>query len=165
MATVDIIASKLEALRPQLETVPGLWEMFRKCFLSTIETTVQQTPGDTFVITGDIPAMWLRDSTAQVLHYLRFADAPEVASMIEGLISRQADCILRDPYANAFNREENAFKPYNDTPRASDWVWERKYEIDSLCTSSTVSRAFRNFSVRNAVFPVFAMYLSASHRG
>ena len=133
MKTADIIASKLEALRPELEAVPGLWEMFRKCFLSTIETTVQQTPGDTFVITGDIPAMWLRDSTAQVLHYLRFADAPEVATMVEGLISRQADCILRDPYANAFNREENSFKPYNDTPRASDWVWERKYEIDSLC--------------------------------
>ena len=133
MNTADIIASKLEALRPELETVPGLWEMFRKCFLSTIETTVQQTPGDTFVITGDIPAMWLRDSTAQVLHYIRFAEEPEVAAMIEGLISRQADCILRDPYANAFNREENSFKPYNDTPRASDWVWERKYEIDSLC--------------------------------
>jgi len=133
MKTADIIASKLEALRPELEAVPGLWEMFRKCFLSTIETTVQQTPGDTFVITGDIPAMWLRDSTAQVLHYLRFAQEPEVAAMIEGLISRQADCILRDPYANAFNREENSFKPYNDTPRASDWVWERKYEIDSLC--------------------------------
>lgn len=133
MKTAEIIASRLEALRPELETVPGLWEMFRKCFLSTIETTVQQTPGDTFVITGDIPAMWLRDSTAQVLHYLRFAEAPEVAAMIEGLISRQADCILRDPYANAFNREENSFKPYNDTPRASDWVWERKYEIDSLC--------------------------------
>lgn len=133
MKTADIIASKLEALRPELEAVPGLWEMFRKCFLSTIETTAQQTPGDTFVITGDIPAMWLRDSTAQVLHYLRFAQEPEVAAMIEGLISRQADCILRDPYANAFNREENSFKPYNDTPRASDWVWERKYEIDSLC--------------------------------
>ena len=133
MNTADIIASKLEALRPELETVPGLWEMFRKCFLSTIETTVQQTPGDTFVITGDIPAMWLRDSTAQVLHYIRFAEEPEVAAMIEGLISRQADCILRDPYANAFNREENSFKPYNDSPRASNWVWERKYEIDSLC--------------------------------
>ena len=133
MKTSEIIASRLEALRPELEVVPGLWEMFRKCFLSTIETTVQEGDGDTFVITGDIPAMWLRDSTAQVLHYLRFADAPEVASMIEGLISRQADCILRDPYANAFNREENSFKPYNDTPRASDWVWERKYEIDSLC--------------------------------
>lgn len=133
MKTAEIIASRLEALRPELEAVPGLWEMFRKCFLSTIETTVQESVGDTFVITGDIPAMWLRDSTAQVLHYLRFADAPEVASMIEGLLSRQADCILRDPYANAFNREENSFKPYNDTPRASDWVWERKYEIDSLC--------------------------------
>jgi len=133
MSASNVISSNLEALRPQLEQIPGLWEMFRKCFLSTIETTVQQTPGDTFVITGDIPAMWLRDSTAQVLHYLRFADAPEVASMIEGLISRQADCILRDPYANAFNREENSFKPYNDTPRASDWVWERKYEIDSVC--------------------------------
>ena len=116
MKTAEIIASRLEALRPELEAVPGLWEMFRKCFLSTIETTVQESVGDTFVITGDIPAMWLRDSTAQVLHYLRFADAPEVASMIEGLLSRQADCILRGPYANAFNREENSFKPYNDTP-------------------------------------------------
>lgn len=133
MKTAEIISSRLEALRPELEKVPGLWEMFRKCFLSTIETTVQESDGDTFVITGDIPAMWLRDSTAQVLHYLRFADAPEVAAMVEGLLSRQADCILRDPYANAFNRQENSFKPYNDTPRASDWVWERKYEIDSLC--------------------------------
>ena len=133
MSACDVIASRLEALRPELEQVPGLWEMFRKCFLSTIETTVKISGDDTFVITGDIPAMWLRDSTAQVLHYLRFADEPQVASMIRGLVSRQADCILRDPYANAFNREENSFKPYNDTPRASDWVWERKYEIDSLC--------------------------------
>ena len=129
----EIISRKLEAVRPELEQVPGLWEMFRKCFLNTIETTVQISEGDTFVITGDIPAMWLRDSTAQVLHYLRFAQEPEVASMVEGLISRQADCILRDPYANAFNREENDFKPFDDVPPANDWVWERKYEIDSLC--------------------------------
>ena len=129
----EIISRKLEAVRPELEQVPGLWEMFRKCFLNTIETTVQISEGDTFVITGDIPAMWLRDSTAQVLHYLRFAQEPEVASMVEGLISRQADCILRDPYANAFNREKNDFKPFDDVPPANDWVWERKYEIDSLC--------------------------------
>jgi len=108
-------------------------KLFNNTFVNTWATTIQETEKDAFVITGDIPAMWLRDSTAQVLHYLRFADAPEVASMIEGLLSRQAECILRDPYANAFNREENDFKPYNDTPRASDWVWERKYEIDSLC--------------------------------
>lgn len=133
MNAKNVIAAQIQQVKPVLEVKPGLWEMFRRCFMNTIETTVQQTTGNTFVITGDIPAMWLRDSTAQVLHYLRFADQKEVAEMIEGLISRQADCILRDPYANAYNREPSDFKPYNDSPRPSDWVWERKYEIDSLC--------------------------------
>ena len=133
MNAKNVIAAQIQQVKPALEVKPGLWEMFRRCFMNTIETTVQQTTGDTFVITGDIPAMWLRDSTAQVLHYLRFADQKEVAEMIEGLISRQADCILRDPYANAYNRKPSDFKPYNDSPRPSDWVWERKYEIDSLC--------------------------------
>lgn len=131
--TADAIRAGIAPLQSQLQAYPGLWEMFQRCFMNTIETTVQQSPGDTFVITGDIPAMWLRDSTAQVLHYLRFADDPQVAGMIEGLIARQAECILRDPYANAFNREPSDYKPFDDFPRASDWVWERKYEIDSLC--------------------------------
>ena len=133
MNAKNVIGTQILQVKPALECRPGLWEMFRQCFMSTIETTVQQTPGDTFVITGDIPAMWLRDSTAQVLHYLRFADNQEVAEMIEGLISRQADCIKRDPYANAYNREPTDFKPFDDEPRPNDWVWERKYEIDSLC--------------------------------
>lgn len=134
MHTATVIAREIEKLQPELSVCPGLWEMFRQCFLNTIETTVQQTPGDTFVITGDIPAMWLRDSTAQVLHYLRFADREPVAKMVEGLLSRQADCILRDPYANAFNREPISGSPHNrDFPKVSEWVWERKYEIDSLC--------------------------------
>ena len=133
MSAADIIRARIAPMQTQLQEYPGLWEMFRRCFMNTIETTVQQEPGDTFVITGDIPAMWLRDSTAQVLHYLRFADDPQVSAMIEGLIARQAECILRDPYANAFNREPSDYKPFDDFPRASDWVWERKYEIDSLC--------------------------------
>ena len=133
MSTADTIRARIAPLQSQLQAYPGLWEMFQRCFMNTIETTVQQEPGDTFVITGDIPAMWLRDSTAQVLHYLRFADEPQVAGMVEGLIARQAECILRDPYANAFNREPSDYKPFDDFPRASDWVWERKYEIDSLC--------------------------------
>ncbi|MBE5797998.1 MAG: glycoside hydrolase family 125 protein, partial [Clostridiales bacterium] len=133
MTISEILSARIAPMQAQLQAYPGLWEVFRRCFLNTIETTVQQTPGDTFVITGDIPAMWLRDSTAQVLHYLRFADDPQVAEMIEGLIARQAECILRDAYANAFNREPSDYKPYDDFPRASDWVWERKYEIDSLC--------------------------------
>lgn len=129
----NIIAQSLEALKPQLERYPNLWKMFRQCFLNTIDTTVQQGEGDTFVITGDIPAMWLRDSTAQVLHYLRCAQHPAVARMLEGLIARQAACILRDPYGNAFNREPSDYKPFTDIPEASEWVWERKYEVDSLC--------------------------------
>ena len=133
MSTADIIRQRITPLKETLEPYPGLWDIFSRCFLNTIETTVQQTPGDTFVITGDIHAMWLRDSTAQVLHYLRFADDETVAEMIEGLIARQAECILRDAYANAFNREPSDYKPFDDQPRASDWVWERKYEIDSLC--------------------------------
>lgn len=151
MSTASQIAKEIQKLQPQLEAYPHLWDMFRRCFLNTVETTVQQTPGDTFVITGDIPAMWLRDSTAQVLHYLRFAHLEEVADMIEGLLQRQADCILRDPYANSFNREEISGSPHNrDLPKVSGWVWERKYEIDSLCYPLWLAEKFYNKTGRTA---------------
>ena len=151
MSTASVIASEIQKLEPQLRAYPELWNHFRKCFLNTIETTVQQSDGDTFVITGDIPAMWLRDSTAQVLHYLRFADHSEVADMVEGLLQRQADCILRDPYANSFNREEISGSPHNrDLPRVSGWVWERKYEIDSLCYPLWLAEKFYNKTGRTA---------------
>ncbi len=133
MSCESVIREKIQPLKEALSPIPELWPLFERCFMNSIETTIRETPGDTFVITGDIPAMWLRDSTAQVLHYVRFADDPAVAAMLEGVIARQAGCVLRDPYANASNREPSDFKPYDDTPRASDWVWERKYEIDSLC--------------------------------
>jgi meiotically up-regulated gene 157 (Mug157) protein len=102
-----------------------LFQMFYKCFPNTLDTTVHFTEHDddglpdTFVVTGDIPAMWLRDSTNQVWPYLPFA-AEEVAvqKLFEGLIYRQTTCILIDPYANAFNRDYG--------------IWERKYELDSL---------------------------------
>lgn len=144
MSAIEKIRERITPLKETLSVYPDLWEIFERCYLNTIETTVKETETDTFVITGDIPAMWLRDSTAQVLHYIRFADDTEVARMIEGLLLRQADCILRDPYANAFNREENSFKPYNDFPRASDWVWERKYEIDSLCYPMWLAEKYIN---------------------
>lgn len=144
MTVAETIRSKISPLQTTLEAYPGLWEIFQHCFMNTIETTVQQEPGDTFVITGDIHAMWLRDSTAQVLHYLRFADDDGVAEMIEGLIARQAECVLRDAYANAFNREPSDYKPFNDMPRASDWVWERKYEIDSLCYPLWLAEKYLN---------------------
>ena len=112
-----------------------LAELFHNCYPNTIDTTVKAiSQGDSFVITGDIPAMWLRDSTAQVRHYLPVAKKdPEALNMIEGLVRRQFSCILRDPYANAFNREANGACFSHDITDESPWVWERKYEIDSLC--------------------------------
>lgn len=109
--------------------------MFRQCFMSTYDTTVQTDgDGDCFVITGDIPAMWLRDSSAQVNHYVCFAGECEDAfNVIAGLIRRQAKYILSDPYANAFNKEANGKGHTKDKTEMSPLVWERKYEIDSLC--------------------------------
>lgn len=117
---------------------PELKLLFENCFPNTLDTTVKFSmkdgQPDTFVITGDIDAMWLRDSSAQVWPYLPLMkEDDKLQSLIEGVIKRQTDCILIDPYANAFN----------DGPKGSDWesdltemkpeLHERKWEIDSLC--------------------------------
>ena len=78
--------------------------------------------------------MWLRDSSAQVKHYLPFTkDDPELQAIIEGLIARQAKCILIDPYANAFNESPNNNRTHYDRTVLNAMIWERKYEVDSLC--------------------------------
>ncbi|MGL5869391.1 glycoside hydrolase family 125 protein [Clostridium chrysemydis] len=111
-----------------------LKRLFYNCFINTIETTVSIEEDDTFVITGDIPAMWLRDSTAQVEQYLPFIKYDDnLKDIFKGLINRQVKCIKIDPYANAFNKEPNGNKWDNDVTKDSPWVWERKYEVDSLC--------------------------------
>ena len=130
--------SVLEATRNicgQLEHLPKLEEMFRACFTNTLETTTEILgDGTAYVFTGDIPALWLRDSSAQVHHYLPFAkDDKEMAFIIEGLLKRQMKYVLIDSYANAFNKEPNGKCCNKDVTKMSPWVWERKYEIDSLC--------------------------------
>ncbi|NEG90023.1 glycoside hydrolase family 125 protein [Bifidobacterium aerophilum] len=110
--------------------------VFANTFADTLLTTVDRLEdGTTYVITGDIPAMWLRDSTAQVRPYLPLAaDDPELADMIAGLVKRQFMYITIDPYANAFNRHATGTNwPDDITEEQSPWVWERKYELDSLC--------------------------------
>lgn len=112
---------------------PKTEAMFRACFLNTYETTVEDADGETYVFTGDIPAMWLRDSSAQVIPYLHAAErSAEVRKMIAGLLTRQFRYIQLDPYANAFNKTANGHG-HKDVLPQSDWVWERKFEIDSLC--------------------------------
>lgn len=112
-----------------------LQRMFEKCFINTYETTMKrQKDGKTFVITGDIPAMWLRDSAAQVRPYLLAAEEDEeIAGLLEGVVRQQFDFILHDPYANAFNETDNNKGHQLDKTDMTPRIWERKYEIDSLC--------------------------------
>jgi len=113
--------------------------LFENCFPSTLDTTVtyatKDGKPDTYVITGDIDAMWLRDSSAQVWPYLKFLKKDEsLRQLVAGVINRQTRCVLKDPYANAF---------YGDNTKVGEWstdltkmqpgVHERKWEIDSLC--------------------------------
>lgn len=110
-------------------------KLFTNCYANTAATTVSfQENEEVFIITGDIEAMWLRDSSAQVVHYLPFMkEFPILKELAAGLIKRQNRCILIDPYANAFNIEANGNCWEVDLTENNPWNWERKYEIDSLC--------------------------------
>lgn len=121
---------------------PELAWLFSNCLPNTLDTTVTFIEGangpDTVVVTGDIPAMWLRDSSAQLWPYLPFITAdPELARLIEGVIRRQTRCILTDPYANAFMPDLTSREPLSwsktDHTEMKPGVGERKWEIDSLC--------------------------------
>jgi len=113
--------------------------MFENCFPNTLDTTVEfELHGgrpDTYVITGDIDAMWLRDSSAQVWPYLPLmADDLPLRQLIAGVINRQTRCILKDPYANAFYKNEAKVSEWqSDLTEMKPGVHERKWEIDSLC--------------------------------
>lgn len=119
---------------------PELAWMFENCYPNTLDTTVQydEIDGkpDTFVITGDIHAMWLRDSAAQVWPYLPLTKKDKkLRKLIEGVVRRQTQCILIDPYANAFNRDASTeHQPWaGDMTDMKPELHERKWEIDSLC--------------------------------
>lgn len=118
---------------------PELTWLFENCFPNTLDTTVfyAETNGkpDTYVITGDIDAMWLRDSSAQVWPYLQFVNEDKpLKQMIAGLISRQSRCILKDAYANAFYKDESKVGEWkSDRTDMKPGVHERKWELDSVC--------------------------------
>lgn len=125
----------MNTITEKCETYPRWDENFNACFANTLLTTVNRhQDGTTFVLTGDIPAMWLRDSTAQVRPYLVVAkEDSDIGDMIAGLVEKQLSYINLDPYANAFNEEANNAGHQDDHTKMNPWIWERKYEIDSLC--------------------------------
>ncbi|QGY43664.1 metal-independent alpha-mannosidase [Maribellus comscasis] len=118
---------------------PKLAWMFENCYPNTLDTTVEfgtkNGKPDTFVITGDIHAMWLRDSTAQVWPYLPLTSEDEqLKKLIAGVVNRQTQCVLLDSYANAFNKTEKEEVHWmSDHTDMKQGLHERKWEIDSLC--------------------------------
>jgi meiotically up-regulated gene 157 (Mug157) protein len=112
-------------------------QLFINTFANTLDTTaynyLRNGKHHTYIITGDIEAMWLRDSTAQVWHYLPLAKtSAEIDRLLVGLIGNQARCILMDPYTNAFYDEEKLGVHATDMTQMSPGVHERKLELDSL---------------------------------
>ena len=153
---IDAIASNMSD--------PDLACIFRNTLPNTLDTTVTfpggaQSSDDSlpFVITGDITAMWLRDSMNQVLPYIPFAkDDATLQGMLKGLIARQAQQVNLDAYANAFTSGSPASppSPHTDDQTTSPGflgtrvdamvpgIFERKYELDSLCAFLKLSRTY-----------------------
>ncbi|WP_426334212.1 glycoside hydrolase family 125 protein [Paenibacillus silvae] len=140
-AVLDVLAEADE----QLQHRPRLLAQFRNCFPNTLETTTKLLDdGTTFVITGDIPAMWLRDSVEQVMHYVPLAKQDtQLQRIIGGLIKRHTFYADMDVYANAFNETANGWHwDATDETDMSAWVWERKFELDSLCFSMKLAYTY-----------------------
>lgn len=135
--TSEAVEATIDRVRTRMADAE-LGQLFANALPNTLDTTVDFTDGerpDTFVITGDIPAMWLRDSTAQVWPYLALAPIePRLQRMLAGVVNRQVDCVLIDPYANAFNKGQEGSQWADDRTAMRPELHERKWELDSLCS-------------------------------
>lgn len=135
--TSPAIEDVIKRVKKQLKDPELAW-LFENCFPNTLDTTVfyKEENGKplTHIITGDINAMWLRDSTCQVWPYVPYANKDEkLRKMIMGLINWQAECVLVDPYANAFKKDKTEVSQWkDDLTDMKDELHERKWEINSL---------------------------------
>lgn len=145
--TSKAVDQAIAKVKKQIKDEKLAW-MFENTFPNTLDTTVEfemkDGKPDAFVITGDIHAMWLRDSSAQVYPYVKFVNKdPKLSLLIEGVIRRQTEQIIVDPYANAFNKEATGSEWESDeTPKKLKEVHERKWEIDSMCYPIRLAYAF-----------------------
>ena len=142
----DAVEAKIQQVKARL-TDPELAWLFENCYPNTLDTTVRygtlDGKPDTFVITGDIDAMWLRDSTAQVWPYLPLArEDRKLRNLLAGVVNRQTRCVLIDPYANAFNFGPTGSEWSHDHTRMKPELHERKWEIDSLCYTVRLAHGY-----------------------
>lgn len=154
--TSRAVEELIETVKSRLKD-PKLSWMFENCFPNTLDTTVdfQMKDGrpDTFVITGDIHAMWLRDSGAQVWPYVPLCPKDEpLRLLIAGVIRRQTACILIDRYANAFTQGTESSEWKSDLTEMKPYVHERKWEIDSLCYPVRLAHRYWKVTGDTSVF-------------
>ena len=150
----EAVDAKIDETTAQLKNKKLAW-MFANCMPNTLDTTVHPNgEGDTFVYTGDIAAMWLRDSGAQVWTYLRFINEDDaLRRMIAGVILRQFRCIIMDPYANAFYKESDKVGEWaKDYTAMKPGIHERKWEIDSHCYPIRLAYQYWNISGDATIF-------------
>ncbi|WP_289053529.1 glycoside hydrolase family 125 protein [Carboxylicivirga marina] len=137
---------------------PELAWLFENCFPNTLDTTIDfeyiNDKPDTFVITGDIDAMWLRDSTAQVWPYMPLIKKDkQLRELIKGLVYRQTKCILLDPYANAFYKDVTKISKWqSDKTQMLPGIHERKWEIDSLCYAVRLANEYYQITGDSSIF-------------
>ena len=150
----EAVDTKIDETTAQLKNKKLAW-MFANCMPNTLDTTVHPNgEGDTFVYTGDIAAMWLRDSGAQVWTYLRFINEDDaLRRMIAGVILRQFRCIIMDPYANAFYKEPDKVGEWaKDYTAMKPGIHERKWEIDSHCYPIRLAYQYWKISGDDTIF-------------
>lgn len=155
--TSQAVEDTIASVQAQLTDSKLAW-MFGNCFPNTLDTTVEHGTlngkPDTFVITGDIHAMWLRDSTAQVWPYLPLASQDEkLKTLLAGVVNRQTQCIMLDRYANAFNKTtEEEVHWMSDNTDMKPGLHERKWEIDSLAYTVRLAYNFWKTTGDTSVF-------------
>ncbi|MEM9856833.1 MAG: glycoside hydrolase family 125 protein [Bacteroidota bacterium] len=154
--TSKSVENKIVEIKKAISDPEIAW-MFENCFPNTLDTTVthREVDGlpDTFVITGDIHAMWLRDSSAQVWPYLDLVNTDaKLKRLIAGVVHRQTKCVLIDPYANAFNDGPGESQWKDDITEMKPELHERKWEIDSLCYTIRLAYGYWNRTNDTSVF-------------
>lgn len=163
--TSDAVEAVIQKVKTGLSNKELGW-LFENCFPNTLDTTVdfsiENGRPDTYVITGDIDAMWLRDSTAQVWPYLALMkEDKKLQQLIAGVINRHTKCIHLDPYTNAFYKDGTKESEWKATDRTEmkPGIHERKWEIDSLCYP--IRLAYRYWKLTGDTSPFDAQWKDA----
>jgi len=116
-----------------------LQELFRSALLDTSKLAEYASDGTAYIKTGDIPAEWLRDASAQARPYLFFAKTdPDVRSLLRAIVARMSKYVQVDPYANAFTVDYR--------------VWEQKFELDSLAYPVTLAWSYWKTTGDTSIF-------------